>query len=588
MRTLILNFIYPYWVTIQGDFKFIQEKIKPFIGSKFDLKNKVWKFRIDYLNIFSDFIKEFSNCNVKVTENLNKAYQDFNNKTSISEQIKNLEVKNYKQFCKKELDRIQIQGALWLNFIKKGIIAFGTGVGKTFTAIEACCLLNSCNSKYKKILIVTLNQITTQWEEQIQDNFPTLKIFNVNNYKKRTSCYEEFESYNGLSCLVINFEKIRIDLSMLEKINFDIVVIDEASKIKSTSLTTNKKVKGQKKQLNNRGSLKELCKKVDYVFGLTATPYETNYYNYFGIFNVIDEDLFSGGFSRFQNRYFLQDFFGRYVVTNKDNEKELTDFLKPYIFSKKIDLGVKVNCQKIDLNFTENDLKNYKNIYNNLRAQIMTKIPFTGDICDIEQYEAYQNKISEEMGFLAVNPQYQFCDFPNIVYPEKYDEDYSPKLKWVLENIKNFNGKTIIFDSRTESTDRICKAFDKNDINYFCIDGSIELKKRNTIIKNLQESTNTHILVCSDCLSYGVNLQFCSNMIFFNLAYNPAVLSQRAGRIIRRGQKNEVNIYILSMKDTREEKICRIINSRINEAETITAGIDGLKRKDLVKFIKEK
>ncbi|MCM1260588.1 MAG: DEAD/DEAH box helicase [Staphylococcus sp.] len=585
MKKLILDFIKPYWVTVKGEFNFIQEKVKPFIGSKFDSKNKIWKFRIDYLHLFSSLLNY---CNIICTDNLNQAYQEFVNKKNISEQIKNLEIKDYKQFCKKELDKIQIQGALWLNFIKKGIIAFGTGVGKTFTALEACCLLNSCNDKYKKILIVTLNQITTQWEEQIQENFSNLKIFNVNNYKDRKKCYSEFENYNKLSCLVINFEKIRIDLPMLEEINFDVIVIDEASKIKSTSLTTNKKIKGQKKQLNNRGSLKELCKKVDYVFGLTATPYETNYYNYFGIFNVIDEDLFSGGFTRFQERYFLKDFFGRYSITNKDNELELTEFIKPYIFSKKIDLGVKVNCQKIDLNFTEQDLKNYKAIYEDMKAELMVKKPFLGNVYDVEQHIAYEKEINESIGFLAVNPQYQFCDFPSIVYPEKYNDNYSPKLDWVLKNIKNFKGKTIIFDSRTESTDRICKSFDKNDIKYFCIDGTISLNKRNIVIKKLKESNDTHILVCSDCLSYGVNLQFCSNMVFFNLAYNPAVLSQRAGRIIRRGQKNEVFIYILSMKDTREEKICKTINSRINEAETITNGKLSLKRKDLVKFIEEK
>lgn len=578
---LFLNFLQPYWVTVKGDYKFIQEKIKPFVGSQFDFKIKSWKFKIDYLTIFFEQFKDYE---IICSDEIKKEIDNFLNIKKISEQIKNLEIKYYNQFCKKKLETIQIQGALWLNFIKKGIIAFGTGVGKTFTALEACHLLNSTANK-NKILIITLNQITTQWQNEIQDNFPNLKVFNVNNYKNRQDCYNDFQEYDNLSCLVINFEKIRIDLELLKKVKFDVIVIDEASKIKSTNLTTNKKVKG-KKQLNNRGSIKELCKKVDYVFALTATPYETDYYNFFGIFNVINEDLFSGGFIRFQNRYFLQDFFGYYTITNKENVNELKEFVKPYIFSKKIDLGVKVHCQKIDLDFTFNDLKKYNQIKEDIKLELMEKNPFIGLDVDSEQYENYNLEIEQQVGFLATNKIYQFCDFPHIVYPENYSFDYSPKLDWVIKNVPNFSGKTIIFDSRTESTERICKAFDKKQIKYFYIDGSISIKKRDIIIKNLKESVDTHILVCSDCMSYGVNVQFCSNMVFFNLAYNPAVLSQRAGRIIRRGQKNEVYIYILSMNNTREEKICKKINKRINEAEIITGF--SLKKKDLIEFIEEK
>lgn len=583
MQKIYLDFLEPYWVVIKGEFNFIQEKIKPFVGCQYDFKNKFWKFRINYLPLFSKFIEI---CEIICSDLLFEAYTKHQAFVEISQKIKNTEFSSYEQFCKTKLESIQIQGALWLNHIRKGIIAFGTGVGKTFTALEACHLLNSITGK-QKILIVTLNQITSQWQKEIEANFPKLKVFNVNQYKDRQQCYDEFEDYNKLSCLVINFEKIRIDLEFLQKMTFDAIVIDEASKIKATNLTTSKKIKG-KKQLNNRGSLKELCKKVEYVFGLTATPIETSYYNLFGIFNVIDEDLFSGGFIRFQNRYFLKDFFGHYVITNKDNVNELKEFVSPYLFTKKIDLKVKVKCQKIDLSFTKEDLEKYKKITTDIKEQYLKKHPYLGNEGDIESIEEYQKLLNGQVNFEATNLIYQFCDFPSIVYPKDYTDNYSPKLQWVLDNIKNISGKTIIFDSRTETTNRICKAFDKNNIKYFCIDGSIPLKKRDLIIEKLKTSTDTNILICSDCMSYGVNVQFCSNMIFFNLAYNPAVLSQRAGRIIRRGQKNEVNIFILSMKNTREEKICKKINQRINEAEDVTNEILNTKKKDLIKFIEEK
>ncbi|MBR3832349.1 MAG: DEAD/DEAH box helicase, partial [Mycoplasmataceae bacterium] len=541
------------------------------------------KFKINYLEFFTEFAEI---CKIECTDVLQKAYCEHINNLDIANTIKQQTIEHYTQFCLQKLEPIQIQGALWLNLIKKGILAFGTGVGKTFTALEACHLLNSTTNK-KKVLIVTLNQITLQWQSEIENNFPRIKVFNVNRYKTRQECYDEFSQCEDFCCLIINFEKIRIDLNDLKKINFDAIIIDEASKIKATNSTTNKTVRG-KKQLNNRGSLKELCKKVEYIFALTATPIETSYYNLFGIFNTIDEDLFSGGFLRFQKRYFLPDYFNRYTIVNKKYLDELKKIVSPYLFVKKVDLNVDVKCDKIDLNFTDKDLIYYKQIMEDIRQKFEKDNPYLGVQGSSEELEKYKRLINERVSFEATNRLYQFCDFPNIVYPTIYDKKYSPKLKWILDNVTKIQGKTIIFDSRTESTNRICEAFDQNQIKYFCIDGSISIKKREKIIENLKNSIDTHILVCSDCMSYGVNVQFCSNMIFFNLAYNPAVLSQRAGRIIRRGQKNKVHIYILSMLNTKEEKICKKINQRINEAENITSELISVKKKDLVKFIEEK
>ena len=565
------------WIYIDGQFNIIQNYIKQFFACQYDSKIKHYRFRINYLQLFyNDYNDRF---NIIISNNINNEFQNFMQFCVNSDKIKDISVNNYEQYCKLPLADIQKQGAIWLSFVKKGVLSFGTGVGKTFTSLEAVHFIHNEKPHFNKVLIITLNSIVKQWENEIDKAFPNLKVFNACTDKNRIEIYKQFKAYDGdFSCLVINYEKVRIDLDYLDMIKFDYIIIDEASKLKSLGRTT-----GSGK-LNNRFSVKHLCDKVNYVFALTATPIETSYYNLFGIFQVINENIFCGGLSRFRERYFIEDYYGNSTIFKKDKLDELKNIVQPYIFFKEIDLGVKSNINKIELDFYEEDYKNYNKILEDKIKQYLDEHPFPGDISDQDQLEEYKRQVKEQMQFETTNHKFQFCDFPSIVYPDKYTETYSPKMKWILDNKNLFDDKTIIFDSRTKTTDRICKAFDENNIKYYLITGDISQKQRNKIIEEYKNQDEIKFLICSDCLSFGANLQFCSNMIHFNLNFTGAGMKQRTGRIIRRGQKSKVNIYMLIMKKTLEDNIYSKINKRVKSADDILTF--SLKSRDILEFIK--
>lgn len=583
-----LFFEKPYWVIIEANFQ-IQQEIKSFVGCNFDFNKKQWRFKIDYLDFFNEYSKKYK---INISEELFNEYNNFQQQKQLLDQIKNdekISENDKKQlfFKQKSLKNEQIQGYKWLINVKKGILAFGTGVGKTFTALEACYQLFN-QQKTDIFLIVTLSQLTTQWQKEIENNFPKCKIFNANkDLDKRKQIYDDLKEYISEKqqepvFLITNLEKIRLDLEEYEKFNFKTIIIDEASKIKSTSLKTNKKISG-KSQKNNRASLKELCKKAEYVFALTATPVETSYYNLFGIFNVINEDLFCGGISRFKQRYFIENFFGQYDIINKTKINELKQLVSPYIFSKKVKLNVNTKVQNIELTYNEKDKQKYEQIKDLVIKNYIEKNKYDEKIYDSELTE----KLKEDTALEIFGKRMQFVDFPSIVYPE-YKNDYSPKMNWVLNNILKMEGKTIIFDSRTMTTERIIESFEKNNIKYFYVSGELSSKQKDIVINNFENSKDIKILICTDSLAYGKNLQFAQNMIFFNLAFNPGTLSQRSGRIIRRGQNNEVKIYILIMKDTIEEKIYKKLSNRINNAEDVLNVKEKIKKMDLISMIEEK
>lgn len=578
-----LIFKYPYWVYVKCDFT-TSQKLKTFIGYQYSAIDKLWRFHICYLSLFIKYVYTL-NLNIKITytEELNKQFELYNNKIQLNELLKTKEYDlGQKTYFKRNnglsLTNNQLQGANWLVSVKKGILAFDVGVGKTYSSLEAAHIAN--NNGNKKLIIITLASLISQWKQEIEKQYD-LKCYSIKEFKKqkldkrgniisesiiqpnveqRKLIYKEFNNSNKFSALIINYELVRIDFKELKNINFDIAIIDEASKVKATNSMTQKRV------LNNRGSIRELLKNTEYVFGLTATPFETLLTNLYGIFNVINPDYFSGGYTRFLSRYMKQDYFGKWSVINRLNFEEIKELVKPYMFFKKQQLDVKINIHKIDLNFTEQDLLLYDQIIENVENELGNKIHKNHNETD----EEFLNRRQEMIMMSVTNKRYQFVDFPQIVYPENYSVNYiSPKTKWLLENLPKMPGKTIIFDSRTMTTDLLRNILDKNGLQYYIIDGKISQRNRNIILERFKNDDSIKILICSDCLSYGCNLQTAQNLINFNLLFNPSAIQQRQGRIIRKGQKNDVNIYFLEMKNTFEEKIYDKLDYRSQIASDI-------------------
>lgn len=587
MNKIYLDFKFPYWVIIKCDFNLMQQ-LKTFIGCQYVIKEKIWQFHICYLSIFiKEVYKIILFPKIEYSQLLNSEFNKYQKQIEYSEKLKIIQydVDNANTYFKRnnnyKLTNSQLQGANWLVNVKKGILAFDVGVGKSFTSIEAASIVNGNSNK--KIIIITLASLISQWRSEIESQY-NIECFSVKEFKKqkldnngniisekivvpnaeeRKILYKQFKNNDKFSALIINYELVRIDFKDLLQLNIDIAIIDEASKVKSTNSFN---VKNKVKKLNNRASVRELLRNTPYIFALTATPFETYVHNLLGIFNVINPDYFSGGSTRFFNRYMKQDRFGGWTLINKENFLELKELVKPYMFFKKQELNVKVNIHKIVLSFTEKDLKLYDYIINDVTEYMLKKIRKQYN----ESQQQFDDRLNEAIMMSVTSKRYQFVDFPQIVFPNEYSSNYiSPKAQWLIDNLPKFDGKTIIFDSRTMTTDLLCDILRKNNIKYYIIDGKISLKDRNIILDRFKKEDDIKILICSDCLSYGCNLQDAKRIINFNLLYNPSAITQRQGRIIRKGQKNNVDIYFMEMKDTFEEKIYEKLDYRSQVASDI-------------------
>ncbi len=107
------------------------------------------------------------------------------------------------------------------------------------------------------------------------------------------------------------------------------------------------------------------------------------------------------------------------------------------------------------------------------------------------------------------------------------------------------------------------------------IDGSIPIPDREAAIEKFAGDRETRVLLSSEVGGEGLDLQFASVLVNYDLPWNPMVLEQRIGRLDRIGQKSErILIFNFAIKDTVEERILLRLYERIGIFEDTIGEID--------------
>lgn len=151
------------------------------------------------------------------------------------------------------------------------------------------------------------------------------------------------------------------------------------------------------------------------------------------------------------------------------------------------------------------------------------------------------------------------CDDTKI---EELDEEDDSKAKKLVEKIRRLDqDKIIVFAHYLETCKHLCAYLFKHlgeEYKLFSIpvkipeEGREDEKKYEERLSTLTEQegvierfkkASKAIMVCSDMLKEGVNLQCAKVLINYDLPFNPAILEQRIGRIDRVGQQDEIFIY---------------------------------------------
>ena len=193
-------------------------------------------------------------------------------------------------FLKSPLLPYQVEGVLHLAFGERVLLADDMGLGKTVQAIAACALLRELRG-IERVLVVSPASLKAEWEEQIAifSGLPSTVVFG--GPPARRTAYARHTFFT-----LCNYEQVVADREeILDTFRPDVVILDEAQRIKNWQTRTANEVK----KLDSR-----------YAFVLTGTPLENRIDEIYSIVQFLNPDLL-GPLFRFNREFYELDEKGR-------------------------------------------------------------------------------------------------------------------------------------------------------------------------------------------------------------------------------------------------------------------------------------
>lgn len=148
------------------------------------------------------------------------------------------------------------------------------------------------------------------------------------------------------------------------------------------------------------------------------------------------------------------------------------------------------------------------------------------------------------------------------------------ELTKIFQGVKEAGGTKIIIFLMYKFTIRyLANRLNKLGYKVFSIHGDI--KDRETIIEEFRNCEEFCVLLSSEVGSEGLDMQFCSHLVNYDLPWNPMVVEQRIGRIDRFGQKAaQVQIYNLVVHDSIQELIYDRLLTRIGVFQGVIGDLE--------------
>jgi hypothetical protein len=447
----------------------------------------------------------------------------------------------------------QEQGAMHLAFGRRAMLADDMGLGKTVQAIAASALLKEMRD-IERALIICPASLKHQWAREIR-RFTSLSVTVVEgNLSARRDIYRDSSFFK-----IINYELVRHDLDDLLKLHPDLIILDEAQRIKNWRAKTAQMVKS----LPSR-----------YAFVLTGTPLENRIDELYSIFQFLDPRIL-GPLWHFNDRFYELEKRenGTYKVLGYKNIDQLRTLIAPYVLRRTRDEVLKDLPPRVDNNFfvemTDPQWKAYREFQETV-AKLLAKTkrqPLTPKEHEILLMSLVKMRLI--CNALALHDK---------EIPPKEIERTGPKLTELDEilseeiasnghpvsNGANGARKAVIFSQWANMLALTEPIIQRVGLNYVKLTGDVPSAERGDLIQKFFNDPQCRVFLSTDAGGVGLNLQAASLVINLDLPWNPAVLEQRIARAHRHGQPSSVQVINLIAKDTIEERMLDTLAAKKN------------------------
>lgn len=406
----------------------------------------------------------------------------------------------------------QLTGYHWLRFLFKNkfgaCLADDMGLGKT---LQTIMFIESIIDKVEKVLIICPVSILLNWKNEI-DKFSSLEV---------EMYYGDGRKLDGNKKIVITSYGImkKESYTTFKDMNFDILIMDEVQHLKN---------------IRSQGAIAARNLNANFRICLTGTPVENDLSEFYNIMDLSIPGIW-GDLSLFRSS------------SSKKSRLLARQTVRPFILRRTKEQVLTELPEKVEnhiyLSFSEEERQHYLSSLVGIKNRMQS----------IQQGRKYSEILKSLLQLR------QLCLWQNS------ETMRSTKIDFLIENLEQLveeGHKVLVFSQFTTYLDLIQNKVRENSWKFARIDGSQTMKRRQAEVDSFQDGEAQIFLISLKAGGVGLNLTAASYIFLMDPWWNPAVESQAIDRAYRIGQENKLTVYRPIIKDSVEEKVLVLQNTK--------------------------
>ena len=456
----------------------------------------------------------------------------------------------------------QKEGFRWLHFLKQnnfgGCLADDMGLGKTVQAIALLTSLRNTNASPAPLLprssgqmsifdmvegmksnapshlphmIVMPTSLIHNWEFEFNKFSPGLRIITYTGLDRA----DKVKYLHTADIVLSTYGTVRNDIDIIEKQNFEYIILDESQVIKNPHSKISQAVKRLRAQ---------------HRLSLTGTPIENSLTDLWSQMSFLNPGML-GSFQLFKDEFVLP------IEKKNDQERKnkLRSLIQPFVLRRtKEEVAQELPPMTENVYFSEMSAEQkqlYEDTRNFYRKRILENIEKVGE----SKSQFFILKGLMQLRLIANHPRLQDATF----------EGESGKFTDIintLQEVIDSGHKVLVFSQFVRHLELIRLHLNKHSIPFSLLTG--ETVRRREAVDEFRNNQDCKVFLISlKAGGVGLNLTEAEYVFLCDPWWNPAAEKQAINRAHRIGQDKKVFSYKFISKDTVEEKILQLQEKKL-------------------------
>ncbi len=485
---------------------------------------------------FSDFVKEFEAIGnrLRVRDDAIEYVARLRDQTTLKERIDEMFREGtdsvlWKSLLKAELYAYQKAGALFAARTGRCVLADEMGLGKTLQAIAATEILARAGC-VERVLVVTPTSIKYQWKTEVEKfSSRSIEVIEGPSHKRR-----ELQGTDTFF-KITNYDVVRRDLDSLNRWEPDLIILDEAQRIKNWKTSTAQNVKKLKSP---------------YCIVLTGTPLENRIEELHSIVEFVDRFHF-GPLFRFLSEHQSTDENGKLIgYKNLDRVNQSLQGLLLRRSKKEVLNQLPPRIEKTFFIPMTKEQAAYHEENSAIVARLVAKWRQHRFLSDADQ-----KRLMTALQYMRMS-----CNSTYLLdRMTKHQNKITELFKILKEVFESKKSKAVIFSQWLRTHELILEWAEARKMGHVYFHGGLDGARRKAAIARFMSDPECRLFLSTDAVGVGLNLQKANVVIHMDQPWNPAILEQRIGRSHRLGQKQPVQVFHLVSQGTIEEGMLKTL-----------------------------